>query len=75
MRVSPIADPEIFTLLNDRGYQPFEFTSVLYRPIQRNVRFAELRNDQIQVRRIEADEIEMWAQTSARGLERVSGAG
>jgi GNAT superfamily N-acetyltransferase len=73
--VSPLADPEIFTLLNDRGYQPFEFTSVLYRPIQRNVRFAELRNDKIQVRKIEADEIEMWAQTSALGWSEYPGLG
>jgi hypothetical protein len=73
--VSPLADPEIFTLLNDRGYQPFEFTSVLYRPIQRNVRFAELRNDKIQVRKIEADEIEMWAQASARGWSEYPGLG
>ena len=31
--VSPLADPVLVPLLNERGYQPFEFTSVMYRPI------------------------------------------
>lgn len=65
--VSPLADPSIFVLLNKRGYQLFEFTSVMFRPIQRGVHFAELRNEKIQVRRIGGDEGELWAQTSARG--------
>src|SRR6185295_1223645 len=29
--VSPMADPQTVTLLNARGYQPVELTSVLYR--------------------------------------------
>ena len=65
--VSPMADPELFGLLNDRGYQPFEFTSVTFRPLERDVHFAENRNDKIKVRKIEVNEIEVWAQTSARG--------
>jgi acetyltransferase (GNAT) family protein len=31
--VSPLADSALVPLLNERGYQPFEFTSVMYRPI------------------------------------------
>ena len=31
--VSPIADPALPALLTARGYRPFEFSSVLYRPI------------------------------------------
>ena len=31
--VSPLADAAVVPLLSERGYQPFEFTSVLYRPI------------------------------------------
>jgi GNAT superfamily N-acetyltransferase len=31
--VSPLADPAVVPLLNQRGYQPFEFTSVMYRSI------------------------------------------
>src|SRR5947209_246292 len=29
--VSPLADAGLVTLLNERGYEPFEYTSVLYR--------------------------------------------
>jgi hypothetical protein len=32
--VCPLADASLVTLLNERGYQPMEFSSVLYRPIQ-----------------------------------------
>lgn len=71
--ISPLADPTIFALLNERGYQPFEFTSVMFRPIQRGVHFAELRNEKIQVRKIAADEVELWAQTSARGWSEFPG--
>ena len=31
--VSPLADAALVPLLNERGYHPFEFTSVMYRPI------------------------------------------
>src|SRR6185503_15204375 len=31
--VSPLAEPALVPLLNERGYQPFEFTSVMYRSI------------------------------------------
>ena len=33
--VSPIADPGLPALLTARGYHPFEFSSVMYRPIDR----------------------------------------
>ena len=65
--VSPLADPETLPLLNQRGYQPCEFSTILFRPIQRGVSFTELRNDRIQVRLIGSDEVELWAQTSTRG--------
>jgi len=65
--VSPLADPAIFPLLNERGYQPCEFTTILFRPIERGVSYTELRNENIQVRLTTADEVELWAKTSARG--------
>lgn len=65
--VSPLADPSALALLNERGYQPFEFTSVMFRPLQRGVSVAELRNENIRVRRIGKNELELWAQTAARG--------
>ena len=65
--VSPLADPAIFPLLNQRGYQPCEFTTILFRPIERGASYTELRNENIQVRLTTADEVELWAQTSSRG--------
>lgn len=65
--VSPLADPTLLTLLNERGYQPIEFTSVMFRHIRRDAHFSELRNERIQTRLVEAPEHELWAQTSAKG--------
>jgi GNAT superfamily N-acetyltransferase len=42
--VSPLADPSTFPLLNDRGYHPFEFTSVMYRPVVLAPTDGELRH-------------------------------
>jgi hypothetical protein len=65
--VSPLADPSALALLNERGYQPIEFTSVMFRPIRPGVRLAERRNENICVRAVEGDEYDLWAQTAARG--------
>ena len=65
--VSPLADPAIFPLLNQRGYQPCEFTTILYRTIAPGFSYTELRNENIRVRLTTADEVELWAKTSARG--------
>jgi hypothetical protein len=65
--VSPLADTALPALLCERGYQPFEFTSVMYRPIQPGVSFGASRNDRIQVRLIDADEQEIFTQTAAKG--------
>ena len=65
--VSPLADASLPVALSERGYQPFEFTSVMYRPIYAGVNFVTTRNDRIDVRVVGADEQEIWAQTAARG--------
>lgn len=65
--VSPLADPALLTLLNERGYQPMEFTSVMFRPIRRDTSYAEARNERIQTRLIEESDHELFAQTSAKG--------
>jgi len=65
--VSPLADLTLLALLNDRGYQPLEFTSVMFRPIRPGVRFTELRNEMIRVRMVSGDENELWARTAASG--------
>jgi GNAT superfamily N-acetyltransferase len=65
--VSPLADPSLLALLNERGYQPIEFTSVMYRPIQGGIEPMNSANDKILVRLINDDEQELWTQTSAQG--------
>jgi len=63
--VSPLADPAFIALLNARRYQPIEFTSVMYQPIDRAV---DVRPESaVQVRRIRPDEGEMWGRIAAAG--------
>lgn len=64
--VSPLADAGHIPLLNERGYQPFEFTSVLYRPIARRSDIAGA-NPAIRVRLTAPAEAEPWARTAALG--------
>jgi GNAT superfamily N-acetyltransferase len=65
--VSPLAEASLLTLLNERGYQPIELTSVMYRHIGRGVQMASPRDERIQSRLIRDGEEEMWARTAARG--------
>jgi hypothetical protein len=65
--VCPLADPSTLPLLNERGYVPVEFSNVLYRPITPDLRLEAARNEQVQVRLIREDEIEVWAETAAEG--------
>jgi GNAT superfamily N-acetyltransferase len=65
--VSPLADPSALARLNERGYQPIEFTSVMFRPIGRGVPLPASRNEAIVVRLAEAREHELWAQTATEG--------
>ncbi len=65
--VSPLADPTTFMLLNGRGYEPFEFTSVMFRPLAMSMSTAAPRDSGVSVRVVEPGEHELWAQTAARG--------
>ncbi|HWS54314.1 MAG TPA: GNAT family N-acetyltransferase [Pyrinomonadaceae bacterium] len=65
--VSPLADPGLPALLNERGYRPVEFTSVMFRTIRPGVGFAELRNENVSVRVVGRGEHELWARTAAAG--------
>ena len=64
--VSPLADPALVPLLNERGYQPFEFTSVMYRPIAVD---AATSTATPLVRQLggEADDHELYARVAAEG--------
>lgn len=70
--VSPLADPSLLSLLNERGYRPVEFTSVMYLPLHKDFRFATSLNEKIHARLIRADEQELWAQTAAKGWSEFS---
>jgi len=65
--VSPMADPSLMPMLNQRGYQPIELTSVMYREIESESCKTTQRNSSITTRVIAADEVELWARTSAAG--------
>jgi GNAT superfamily N-acetyltransferase len=71
--VSPLADPAALTLLNEGGYEPFEFTSMLFRPIDREVRLGRPLNPRITARPIREDEIDLWVDTAARGWSETPG--
>jgi len=65
--VSPLADPQTFPLLSGRGYEPFEFTSVMFRPLGAGA--AAPRDSGARVRLVGPEEHELWAQTAARGWD------
>ena len=63
--VSPLADENLAPMLTARGYAPFEFTSVLYRPIDHAG--VNLSATAISVRLVEEPDVEIFARTSAAG--------
>jgi GNAT superfamily N-acetyltransferase len=65
--VSPLADASLLTLLNERGYQPIELTSVMYRPIGRGVQIESPRDEKVRSRLMRDGEEALWARTAARG--------
>lgn len=65
--VSPLADSALLQLLNQRGYQPAELSSVLYLPLEEKNFSAAPKNKNLTTRIIEQGEEKIWAQTSADG--------
>jgi len=66
--VSPMAaDTSLIELLNRRGYQPIELTSVMFRTLEEQKTSGTSANTQITTRVIGKDEVDIWAQTSANG--------
>jgi hypothetical protein len=64
--VSPLAEGTL-PLLHARGYEPFEYTSVMCQPINRSAADAQSVPSSLGVRRIEASEQRAWAATAADG--------
>ena len=65
--VCPLADISLFQLLSERRYRPVEFSNVLYRPISVDLRLDAPRPAEINVRRIEKNEVDVWAETASEG--------
>lgn len=65
--VCPLADPSVWQLIKERNYQPVEFSNVLFRPISVDLRLDGSRNEDIKVRIVEKNEVDLWAQTSSEG--------
>jgi acetyltransferase (GNAT) family protein len=77
--VSPLADASTIALLGERGYHPFEFTSILYRtvtlrddlaipnPIRNPIRNPQSAIRNVVVREVGADEEDLYARTAADG--------
>jgi len=63
----PLADPSAFEMIRERSYRPVEFSNVLYRPIDPDLRLHATRNEQIKVRVVEKNEVDLWAQTACDG--------
>jgi hypothetical protein len=71
--VSPLADPVALALLNEGGYEPFEFTSMLFRPTGMDVPLGRPLNARIVARPIRNDERDRWVDVSARGWAETPG--
>ncbi len=65
--VSPLADPTAFALLNERGYQPIEFTNVLFRPISRDISLPVAPNPNVKVKLREEVDADIWSETALQG--------
>jgi GNAT superfamily N-acetyltransferase len=70
--VCPLADASVVRLLNERSYQPFEFSNVLYQPISDFVSPSAIQDECVRARRIEPGEYGLWARTLADGWRDVA---
>jgi GNAT superfamily N-acetyltransferase len=65
--VSPLADASALALLNERGYRPVEFTSMMFRPLSGGLRPPAAPGAGVRARLVTGDEHDLWARTSAEG--------
>ena len=68
--MSPFAHLRLFGLLGDRGYRPFEFTSVMFRPVPTS---HEDRGTLLSVRVAGPDDEERWTRTAVAGWSETPG--
>lgn len=65
--VCPLAEASVFELIRERGYKPVEFSNVLFRPIDPELRLNASRNEEIKVRVVGNDGVKLWAETACEG--------
>jgi GNAT superfamily N-acetyltransferase len=65
--VSPLAGKELALLLSARGYEPFEFTSVMYLPLADTDYLQNETNPNVSVRVVTPNDADCWVATSVRG--------
>ena len=65
--VSPLADPSLLGLLNERGYRPVELTSMMFRSLESEDKINLPKNPNIETRIIGAEEIDIFAKTAVKG--------
>jgi hypothetical protein len=65
--VSPLAQSSLLELLTGRGYQPFEFTSVMFRPVVMTSAAAPSPHRRVRVRLAGAADQGVWVGTAAAG--------
>jgi len=64
--VCPLADPKLLPLLNERGYEPFEYSNVMFRPLDTGT-LPKGSDDALAVQLAEAGDQTRWAETAAAG--------
>jgi Acetyltransferase (GNAT) family len=64
--VSPLADASVLALLNERGYQPLEYTNIMFQTLDSGIRNLSL-NPKVKIEIIGEDKVLLWAETSANG--------
>ncbi|HVT05135.1 MAG TPA: GNAT family N-acetyltransferase [Thermoanaerobaculia bacterium] len=65
--VSPLAAKSTLELLNSRGYEPFEFTSVLIRPVDAPLAVSRPDKARLTVRIAGKEEAGLWSEKAAEG--------
>ena len=67
--VCPLAESTLVAMLYARRYEPFEFTSVMYRPLDKGAAPEPIVAPGVTVRIAAGGDRERWAQTAAAGWE------
>lgn len=65
--VSPLADKSLLAVLNERGYQPAELSSVMFLPLGGRVITVPAPDKSLRVRIVGEEEQDLWARTAIEG--------